>query len=248
VQVVNFDIRSQLILSFTITVPVRCTMCSRTFRTEGFLRLHANSHNGRPGQVDNVNQAPYIKDERDWFACRLCDFSAQRRQHFNRHVRKRHLRPQPDTQYHHSLWCYALAKKADGTAYCEAKKQREEALQRELDEMEFVLVNVEDVEVVQEPIGENLNNNEDGEDHAAGGPVNGNVAGNGANGTSGVLQPTMPQNPNEQVHEPPNDAHNGPPAPHHDPPLEKLEGKTHLLKSTIASLFIQTFSMLIHCR
>lgn len=54
---------------------------------------------------------------------------------YNRHWTKKHLRPRPDQEHLNNLWVYALAKKAPGTAYYEAKKKREEEIQVEIHQM-----------------------------------------------------------------------------------------------------------------
>lgn len=58
------------------------------------------------------------------FHCWLCknDRNYVLKQHYVRHLGKKHLIPTPDEDHHNKMWQYAMAKKEIGTAYFTARK------------------------------------------------------------------------------------------------------------------------------
>lgn len=80
-----------------------------------------------PIRIGNKFICPLCKDENDQHS-----FQAINTSKYNRHLRNKHLKPQPDREHLNNLWVYALYKKIPGTAYREA---RDAGIEIEIQEM-----------------------------------------------------------------------------------------------------------------
>lgn len=119
--------------------------------------MHLRTHRVRPNEVTSINQAPALRTPEGHYKCRFCAFSAARKHHYNRHITNAHLRKTVDENHHNTLWSYALEKKVPGTAYYEAKRQREEAAVRgEIEEMEVLVIDPDGEQTVQQASPSNI--------------------------------------------------------------------------------------------